>query len=1256
MLLHFTMKKSWLPLVTVVSICCIALVTANDDYYYVTSNGTDCPPSENSTCEVLSFYTNNSDYYFHNNAVFVFLEGIHNLEHSVVVSGVSNLSFIGTEQTVQGIHETVTLPLSVIMCFNDTNNIIFNNHSANISFTYITIRNCSGNTTFRNPFFPGVPPVALFFHESFDIKLNHLTILDCHGYGLVVWNGYGVQIQSSTFTNNWANAYVLYTSPDTCFNSSESYEFNVVSTNFTFSQSNPLTSGYGLIFTLNNLLTYEVNIKLDNVVTYYNTFNIYIQTPDGYPRSLTITDIITSNGNFGIAITSLTGSVVNMGEVTTNCEATIPSSSVKNSNITIYNSYFADNTYTGIFMLIDPFSVDLDMLSLHVLIYNCTVTTNGLSGIYLDRTLNERSLMTIKIQESTIQYNSYSNSEAAIFIYRTLTYIDNVVISDNSNTGLLLLDAEVFISGSRNAFVNNSGFNGGAIGLYHSDMSIVKNTNISFASNNARNKGGALYIERVCGVQISDNQHNNTLNNITLTFINNTALIGNDVYGLSSPSHCTVNLGNLGNSIYLNTAPGKSLGSATNSVGVCRCDPDDLLYSLSVCYKLTYNNRKVVTLDVSLYPGDYIEIPIVVVGYGGKGHGGNDSYSLTDGVIDYLVDYETYDSYPYNGTYCYNFKHIVNQPSQDINSTDIYIGSQPNYLNFLSSRTNPALFLHVSLLQCPMGFKLANGICQCIDVLENVSAQIDCNIDKEEIMVTREGHVWYGTINLYDEICYITDTTCGYNYCYDGKVTFDLRNGTDQQCSFDRSGLLCSKCAEGHSLKLGSNECDDCSNASISLVILFILAGIALIVLILALNLTVAVGTINGLIFYANVVKMYEHIFFPNKSMPVISQFISWINLDFGIPLCFYDGMDTYAKSWLQFVFPFYIWLLILIIIGLCQLSARLSQLFGSRVVSALSTLFLLSYIKLLRSIIFVLSPHKITITCNGDKIEQNRWLGDPTMHYFDQKHSVLFVFAVVLLLVFVIPYTLGLLFSPILQGYLSQYKMCSFWYKLKPVFDAYNAPYKDKLRFWTGFLLLLRLPILAAASVTNSFETDKNAFLSIALICIVIAITTSSIVGGVYRVWYLNLLETCFFINIAVLLIAATNNINSISYKVVLILSITLSMIGFIGIIIFHVYLKFSKGGLENTESKMQSLAEKFTMPPTNMEDKSTRGRKRSSVFITSAAAVNNEWYTNSTSNEEHATNESSKYRSSSLQIRRRETLLLDDDSINYVLLPDTN
>jgi len=73
-------------------------------------------------------------------------------------------------------------------------------------------------------------------------------------------------------------------------------------------------------------------------------------------------------------------------------------------------------------------------------------------------------------------------------------------------------------------------------------------------------------------------------------------------------------------------------------------------------------------------------------------------------------------------------------------------------------------------------------------------------------------------------------------------------------------------------------------------------------------NLTTSQGFINGLVFYTSVVKANEHIFLPQANTNPLTLFISWLNLDLGVQTCFFNGLSAYTKTWLQFVFPFYIW------------------------------------------------------------------------------------------------------------------------------------------------------------------------------------------------------------------------------------------------------------------------------------------------------------------------------------------------------------
>ena len=214
-------------------------------------------------------------------------------------------------------------------------------------------------------------------------------------------------------------------------------------------------------------------------------------------------------------------------------------------------------------------------------------------------------------------------------------------------------------------------------------------------------------------------------------------------------------------------------------------------------------------------------------------------------------------------------------------------------------------------------------------------------------------------------------------------ITFSL-NSTELQCAYSRSGLLCGRCQSHLSLAIGNSKCLQCSNLYILLLIPFALAGIALVLLLLICKLTVAAGSINGLIFYANLVTVNRAIFFPPNQTNILTVFIAWFNLDLGIETCFFDGMDEYTKTWLQFVFPIYVWSLLGLIIIFSSFSLRITRLLGSNPVAVLATLLLLSYTKLLHTIISALI---FTFLNYPNEVQVAVWLHDGNIKYLHGKH-----------------------------------------------------------------------------------------------------------------------------------------------------------------------------------------------------------------------------------------------------------------------------
>ena len=91
------------------------------------------------------------------------------------------------------------------------------------------------------------------------------------------------------------------------------------------------------------------------------------------------------------------------------------------------------------------------------------------------------------------------------------------------------------------------------------------------------------------------------------------------------------------------------------------------------------------------------------------------------------------------------------------------------------------------------------------------------------------------------------------------------------------------------------------------------------------------------------------------------------------------------------------------------------------------------------------------------------------------------------------------------------------FWVnKFKPLLDAYTGPYKDKHRYWIGFLLFVRISLFLLI-YTDTFGNSALQLLGIILVLFFL-FAFLAFVGGVYKTWPLNLLEYSFLLNLAVL------------------------------------------------------------------------------------------------------------------------------------------
>ena len=760
--------------------------------------------------------------------------------------------------------------------------------------------------------------------------------------------------------------------------------------------------------------------------------------------------------------------------------------------------------------------------------------------------------------------------------------IDNATLSgcrilDNNCSGIVAIQSWLFLEGV-NLIQNNTGVRGGGIVLCsRSIIYLHENLTLNITGNKVTDFGGGIYVESECDQDIPHCffQVNNThsrLNNTHVFLTNNTARAGEAIYG-GMVDYCVLYMNITQNytkdeasktfrSIFHIEPEGKS-SISSNPSSVCFCDGK------------TYNEECMQnkTLYTDIVPGMEIVVYVMLLGQrNGTTPGIVKAY--TSGNIEIDVSQKIQET-EQNTTHCTKLTYTVFSDEEDRNGTLQLVPAGGSFEYSGSEKMQDTAGIEFQIEKCPLGSIIDNTTEQCKYLLSTKQCQDPLGTKTEyitrNIVVKNNPPVWIGywklkpTPNTSDIIFH---KFCTLGYC-SGESTVRINttyNSFDQdaQCAEYRTGLLCGSCKRNYSLGFGSSQCLSGCNTHhrylqylrvCGLVAVCGVAGVLLVVLLTVLNLTVAEGTLNGLIFYANIVQVNVDLFFPSDTHTrPWTAFIAWLNLDFGITVCFYDGMDAYVKTWLQFIFPLYIWILAGGIIYFSRISKKIAKLSGKNSVKVLATLFLLSFGKLNRTVIAATIFTNLK-SCNKH-INISVWLLDANVHYLHGAHIVLFVAGCIAGLVVVL-YALTLTFIQCLRRAPNS-RMCGLVQRLKPLMDAYTGPYNDGYHFWTGFLLLVRIGLFGAFT----FNFYNNPTLNFTLIIIVSAVLLVATQRGIYKNKLIGLLESLLYLNL--LLFAAIMMFMLDKYthyrKYVAHFFGSLTLLKFLGIVAYHTYQHWVK------------------------------------------------------------------------------------------------
>ena len=834
---------------------------------------------------------------------------------------------------------------------------------------------------------------------------------------------------------------------------------------------------------------------------------------------------------------------------------------------------------SGVFLFTNvTFEKNMDLATLGTVNTSPVVRITGSNVHFCDCQFRSNKGTALHIQSSNISFEGtttfFNNTgyDGGAMVISGISFLSSYKPLENTSTNI------IFDS-------NHAEHTGGAILIDTSNIWLPYcflrdcHLNLFFSSNTAQQGGNDVYggnldLEAVCN-----------LPKTCLGMQSDMQCVGSNSVN-SIPGYSCMNMVN--NTFTFNNPSPSSIASDPTRVCLCHASgtPDCL---------------NILSGGITVYPGQLLTISVVAVGQ----HFGTAAGFICAQLLTLNHNTSLMHSSSLSPRECQSLKHYrCNQINYTIYSNKrdeimVLTSDRKNVTkygdnstinkainSYYSSHHNVSLplfllvtpvYINITLKACPTGFSLTRSspfYCTCDQQLASLEGKFSVSCDINTQTVQRRGTVWIGVSgNTTDGNGVIVTEYCPYYYCSEKNVNVSLseqinnalshytsdaaqhenisfHSEPDPQCNFNRSGRLCGRCPVGQSVALGTSQCLKCSNNYLSLIVPFAVSGVVLVFFIKILNLTPAHGLINGLIFYANIVKANEYIFFPQKQTNFLTVFISWLNLDLGIETCFVDGLDGYWKTWLQFVFPLYIWVIAFAMIMSARYSIRVARLLGNNSVPVLVTLFYLSYAKLFRTVLTAIHYTVLEYPSGHHKVV---WSYDGTIEFLSPKHTLLFAAVLLVLLFLWLPYTCVLLFGQWLNR-CSNRKISMLMFKMKPLFDAHYGPFKDKHRYWFGVLLGACAVIRLTSSVVPLSSSTVN---SMAIIVVVgVLFTHSYTVGRVYRKFYVSLIEAAFFLNLTILAATVLYTDNDSNQLTLSYIMVGAAFAKFVVIVAIHLFL----------------------------------------------------------------------------------------------------
>ena len=1178
--------------------------------FYVKPSDQSCACHNRTPCETLANYARNSSIYFESNYTeFIFFPGLHHLDKNVIFTDLHRLSLSSYRK---GRNEAYNI--TKIECDKKGVGLEFQNIRY-LKLLGMVFTGCSKHVQFieTHPFYKDLK-IGLYLNRITDLEITNTTMQNSDGYGIFMKEIYGSScIKNSIFRDNKGTGYksiggnaVLwyhqYEGP-----SNRNINITIEYSRFLKGESNTFfASGLIVLMQYAGMQVHIVNSTMSNNLASTNKHHLSHIFYGG--NLAVITSHESSESTLSTSSISIINSTFTQGKALYGGGIFIQVKSNSNS----YRFYIADcrfneNVGGGISIRLNPRKgylkdVEIFLINIHFdsnwIVASCTNPDLGTAmmvegfniqsqivSIYINkcRFVNQTIPKILACEKYIL--NEF-NAVLYVHQYSGKLLIEDSLFEHNSATAIAAFHSIVAFKGNVTLF-NNTGYKGGGIHLCEASYVIMTpNTTLTLSHNHATSVGGGIFVQDQCNQNIrpicfyqidpcSEIDDTEVLSGIKVLFINNTAdFAGSQIYG-GRVAHCTIQYGNGSAQVYHEIFEYKEQDAEDGSR--VSSDPDRVSFCENINGVLMYTNITNKKLENPVYSGEEITVSLVLTGQ-------------LNGTVPGRIEVDNFAKDNTVSKIKGNFSDLLPKKCSDV--TIKFYTSYPGVHDHrgaevlqIGVQNNPLagrVFLHVHILPVPLGCVSTGNDSQPYECIPDLKKyKLKCYVNNKNGIIQRKPPNWLG---------YVSDTTanisgfvfypyCPHGYCKEEVIDIPTDNETfsqDYQCTEGRTGVLCGDCKPNLSLSMGSSRCIDCNSFSLiktaGASIGFAAIMIVVILFLLIFNITITEGTMSGFLFYVNVFYILWPVLQPHSSTKSYAHkleslfyfFIAGVNLVFGCDCCFYYGLDTTGRTWLQFIIVIYLWIITGLIVWICRRFSKINEIIGHNAVLILATNILFSYTSTTLAIIHSLTYARLSYPGpNGSNITHTVALYDGNIPFLGKKHLPLLIIGCIFG-AFSLSFMLTLLCIQPLQRY-SHWRLLKWVNKLKPLIDAYSCPHiiKPHCRFWNGFLLLIRSILFVIYMGGNGHDDRKILFL-LSSLCLII-LTTAWIFGGIYTKRNLNYLNLSYIINIGILSVVlrdyqkdkgdeqSKNTVTVIASFT----SLSIAILTFFGTLFYHIYMQ---------------------------------------------------------------------------------------------------